>query len=73
MSPADSRTMSPGTSVSIGISAECTGRGAGAAFDGGRGAHHGSQARRRLVRAVLLDEGGRDRQHDHDGDDNALP
>jgi hypothetical protein len=32
------------------------------------GLHHGLQARRRVVRAVLLHEGRRHRQHDHDGD-----
>jgi hypothetical protein len=49
---------------------ECTGRGSGAPLYGGRSPHHGSQAGRRLVRAVLLDESGRDRQDDHDSDDD---
>ena len=31
---------------------------------------HRTQLRRRIVGAVLLDEGGGDGKHDHDGDDN---
>ena len=40
----------------------------GAAPDAGRGVDHGAQLGCRLIRPVFLDEGRRDRQHDHGGD-----
>ena len=73
MSPADSRTTSPGTSVSIGTSAKSPSPAGRAPPHAGGGLHHGAQAGRRLVGAVLLDEGGGDGQQDHQRDHDRRP
>src|SRR6516162_3880615 len=70
MSPADSLTMSPGTSNSIGTSANSPSPAAGRRFTLVGGLYHCAQAGGRLVGSMLLNESSADCEQHHQHDDD---
>ena len=73
MSPADSRTMSPGTSCSIGTSTWSCAVGTYLPAHGRGYRHHPLQLVGSIVGAMFLDEAQRDAQNHHDGDHDRGP